>query len=111
MRIAKYGIVEDIRVRELNLWEIVQIHIRKLVLNRITYIWNSFQVIVSFSQIMFPWQRKNMYTLKKFHGLSQVQPQTEHIICKNQAFYYLELCEKRTWKPRFFVPKFAKYAM
>ena len=54
MRIAIYGIVEDIRVRELNFWEIVQIHTRKLVLNRITNILNSFQVIVSLSQIMFP---------------------------------------------------------
>ena len=68
MRIAIYGIVEDIRVRELNFWEIVQIHTRKLVLNRITNILNSFQVIVSLSQIMFPWQRKNMYTFQKFHG-------------------------------------------
>ena len=68
MRIAIYGIVEDIRVEELNIWEIVQIHTRKLVSNRITNILNSFQVIVSFSQIMFPRQQNNMYTFKKLYG-------------------------------------------
>ena len=63
-----YGIVEDIRVKELNFCEIVQIHTRKLVLNRITNILNSFQAIVSFSQIMFPWEQKIMYIFQKFHG-------------------------------------------
>ena len=38
-------------------------------------------------------------------------PLTEHIMCKNQTFYYLELCEKWTRKTRFFPLKLAKYAM
>ena len=66
MKIALYGMIEDIRARELKFWNSVPIHIRKLSLNQMRHPLCSSQVIASFSQIMFPWQHENMNTFHRY---------------------------------------------
>ena len=62
MIIALYDIMEDIRAWESQILGSVPIHTRKLVLNRITHILCSYQVITSFNQFMF--RLKFLFNLK-----------------------------------------------
>ena len=54
LMIALYGIMEDIRDRELKFWKNISINTGKLPLDRITHLLFCSQVIASFSQTPFP---------------------------------------------------------
>lgn len=75
---------------------------RKQGLNRIIKIFNSLQVIVSFRQIAFPWQRKIYGHIPQNHNSFLRLPVRRYISCKIKRFWLDGTVQKELLKTKKF---------